>query len=122
MLKKSPLVNAAGSRNNWVTIERASDADANSTGEVLPEWTELCGRWAGSQITSGRELTAAMSVQPMLQSIMELPYDPVTMTIKPRDRVNDDGRLLNINAVFNQGENNEKMILWLIEPVSPDRG
>lgn len=117
MMLKSKIANAAGARNNYVTIERATDAAANSTGEVLPEWTVLCQRWAGSQITGGREFTAAMSVQPMLQSIMELPYDTVTKTITPRDRFNDDGRILNINAVFNQGENNEKIILWLIEPV-----
>lgn len=114
---KSKIPNAAGNRNNYVTVERASDADANTTGEVLPEWTLLCGRWVGAKITGGREFTAAMTTIPNLSSIQEMPYDTVTKTITPRDRINDDGRILNIAAVFNEGENNEKMILWLTEPV-----
>lgn len=117
MLPRSKIANAAGLRNNYVTVERASDADANTTGEVLPEWTLLCGRWSSTRITSGREFQAAMTVQPMLRAIQELPYDTVTATISPRDRVKDGDRVLNIDAVFNDGENNEKIILWLIEHV-----
>lgn len=117
MLQRSKLHNAAGPRNNYITIERAADGEADSTGQVLPVFTRLCQRWCSARITGGREFTAALAVQPILQSIQELPYDSVTKTITPRDRMNDDGRILNIAAVFNEGENNEKIILWLMEPV-----
>jgi head-tail adaptor len=118
MLKKSPLANAAGKRNNFVTIERATDADANDVNEVLPEWSILCQRFAASKPTTGAEFNAAMTVQPMLKAILELPYDSATATITPRDRIKDGARSLNIAAVFNEGENNEKIILWVIEPVA----
>ncbi len=114
----SKLYNAAGKRNNYLTIERATDATANSTGEVLPEFSVLCKRFASVKPTNGREFTAAMTVQPMLQSILELPYDSVTSTITPRDRVVMGERTLNIGAVFNENQNNEKIILWIIEPVA----
>lgn len=117
MLKKSPLHNNAGSRNNYVTVQRASNATANSTGEVLVSWTTLCQRWAASKPTAGREFQAAMMAQPLLQAILELPYDATTKTITPRDRVLDDGRVQNIAAIFNENENNEKIILWIIEEV-----
>lgn len=118
MLKKSPLHNSAGVRNTWITIQRISDAPANDVGEVLPEATKLCERWAAAKPTNGREFTAAMAVQPMLYAIYELPYDPETAQITPRDRVLLDSRVLNLAAVFNEGENNEKIILWVIEPVA----
>jgi SPP1 family predicted phage head-tail adaptor len=114
----SKLYNAAGKRNNYLTIERATDATANSTGEVLPEFSVLCKRFASVKPTNGREFTAAMTVQPMLQSILELPYDSTTSTITPRDRVVMGSRTLNIAAVFNENQNNEKIILWIIEPVA----
>jgi len=78
----------------------------------------LCERWASSKPTTGREFQAAMTVQPLLNAILELPYDGITSTITPRDRVRLNGRLQNIAAVFNENENNEKIILWIIEEVA----
>ncbi len=116
MLKKSPLANAAGALNNYVTVEQASDADPNASEEVLPEFSVLCQRFASAEITGGREFQTAMSTYANVNSVMELPYDPVTATITARDRLNMDGRILNIVRAYNQGNNNEKIILWLIEP------
>lgn len=118
MLPKSKMVNAAGPRNNYVTVLRVSDQSANAIGEVLPQYTKLCDRFVAAKITTGSEFLAAMQIQPMLKSILELPYDSVTKTIRPRDRVLDEGRIQNIDNVFNQGENNEKIILWIIENVA----
>ena len=118
MLKQSPLYNGAGKRNTYVTVERAADATANSTGEVLVTHSTLCNRWAGVKPTTGREFQAAMAAQPLLNAILELTYDAVTATITPRDRVILNGRPLNIAAVFNENENNEKIILWIIEEVA----
>jgi len=118
MLKQSPLHNAAGKRNTWITVQRMTDADANDIGEVLPESAVLCERWASAKPTSGREFQAAMATQPLLNGIYELPYDEVTATITPKDRAMLNGRVLNLAAVFNEGENNEKIILWVIEPVA----
>lgn len=118
MLKKSPLHNAAGTRNTWITVQRMTDATANDIGEVLPKATTLCERWAACKPTMGREFQAAMATQPLLNAIYELPYDPETATITPKDRVLIDSRILNLAAVFNEGENNEKIILWVIEPVA----
>jgi hypothetical protein len=115
---KSKLHNAAGPRNNYVTIQRATDSAVNVDHEVLPTFTTLCKRFAGSKIMGGREFLLAMEVQPLLNSIIELPYDSVTRTITPRDRIIDDGRTLNIDRAFNEGENNEKIIIWTIEPVA----
>jgi SPP1 family predicted phage head-tail adaptor len=118
MLKKSPLHNAVGSRNNFVTIQRATNSGENDNYETLPDFNDLCSRFAGSKVTKGAEFMAALQVQPNLQAIYELPFDSVTKTITPRDRVTIDDRILNIAAAFNEGENNEKIILWLIEPVA----
>lgn len=115
---KSKLPNAAGNRNNYVKIERCTDGDINTVFETPPSFSLLCERFAGTKITGGREFLAAMEVQPLLNSILELPYDSVTKTITPRDRIVFGERTLNIGSAFNEGDNNEKMILWIIEPVA----
>ena len=118
MLKQSPLHNAAGKRNTWITVQRMTDADANDIGEVLPEASVLCERWAAAKPTHSREYQVAMTTQPLLYGVYELPYDPETATITPKDRVLLDGRLLNLAGAINEGENNEKILLWVIEPVA----
>lgn len=118
MLKTSPLYNGAGKRNTYVVIQQAADGTADTTGQVLPVFTTICSRWAAMKPTTGREFQAAMTAQPLLNAILELPYDNVTSTITPRDRVTLNGRHLNIAAVFNESENNEKIILWIIEEVT----
>ena len=117
-LKKTAFRNAAGRRNTEITIERAADAAANSTGEVLVSHTTLCKRFAAIKPTTGREFQAAMTVQPLLNAILDVPYDAITSTITPRDRIQFAGRVQNIAAVFNENENNEKIILWIIEEVA----
>lgn len=114
---KSKLHNGAGSRNNYVTVQRAIDAPANDVNEVLPEFVDLGDYFVGSKPTYGREFQAAMQTQPMLKAILELPYDSVTSTITPRDRIVDNGRIMNIELIFNENENNEKIIVWVVEPV-----
>lgn len=118
MLKSSPLHNAAGKRNIWITVQRMTDADANDIGEVLPESSVLCERWAACKPTHSKEYQVAMTTQPLLYGVYELPYDPETATITPKDRVLLDGRTLNLAGAINEGENNEKILLWVIEPVA----
>ena len=118
MLKNSPLHNAAGKRNTYITIEKVTDADANAIGEVLQNKQTLCERWAACKPTHSREYQVAMTTQPLLYGVYELPYDPETATITPKDCVRIDGRILNLAGVFNENENNEKIILWVIEPVA----
>ena len=111
----SKLRNAAGRRRTWVTVEQASDDVANATGEVLPQWTTLCSRWAEAAFTSGREFQAAMQVVPMLNGILKLRYDSLTKTITSRDRIKIGERVLNLSAVFNENEANETIVLWCVE-------
>ena len=118
MLKSSPLHNAAGKRNTWITVQRMTDADANDIGEVLPEASVLCEQWAAAKPTYTKEYQVAMTTQPLLYGVYELPYDPETATITPKDRVLLDGRLLNLAGAINEGENNEKILLWVVEPVA----
>lgn len=117
MLQKSKIHNAAGVRNNFVTVQMATDGVPGAIGEVLPTWSTRCQRWAGSKPKSGKEFMAAMTINPMLNAIMEFPYDSVTSQITPRDRVIMDGRTLNIAAAYREDENREKMIVWVVEPV-----
>ena len=114
MLKRSPLGAAAGARNNEVTIQIATDGEPNSMGEVKPVYLTSYPRWVEEAVTSGREFVAAMSVQPMLNAIVKLPYDDRTKFIKPTDRLCDHGKIFNISEVKNENNANEKMALWCI--------
>lgn len=114
MLPRSKITNAAGVRNNEVTIQVATDGEPNSMGEVKPVYLTSYKRWCETALTSGREFTAAMSIQPMLNAIIKLPHDSVTKSITPRDRIVDGGKVFNIAEVVNEGTNNEKMVLWCI--------
>jgi hypothetical protein len=118
MLPKSKIANAAGPRNNYIQVYRVSDSDANAIGEVLPQYTKLCDRFVSAKITGGTEFLAAMQQQPKLTCILELPYDSVTKTIRSRDQIRDEGRIQHIDRATNQGENNEKIVLWIIEAVA----
>lgn len=118
MLKKSGLNNGAGQRNTLVVVQRATSAEPNDANEVLPEWSFLCDRFAKSLPTGGREFQLAMTTQPLLNGIYELPYDEATSTITPRDRIKVGDRIVNIASVFNEAEANEKIILWTMEPVA----
>jgi SPP1 family predicted phage head-tail adaptor len=116
MALKKKLPNGAGKRNNYVTVQVATDAAPNASGEVLPVWSTLCSRWAETVFSSGREFLAAMQVTPLLQGVIKLPYDALTKTITARHRIVDDGRIFNIAACWNENEDNEKMVLWLVGP------
>ncbi|NBW09970.1 MAG: hypothetical protein EBR82_18285 [Caulobacteraceae bacterium] len=113
---KSSLQNAAGNRNNYVTVERASNGAPNGSYEVPPVFTQVYQGFSETVYTSGREFMMAMQVQPMLNAIMKLPYDENSAQITARDRINDGGVTMNIDAVFNEGTNNEKIVLWLVQP------
>lgn len=116
MALKKRLANGAGKRNNYVTVMKASDSKPNASGEVIPVWSTLCERFAEAVFSSGREFVAALQVQPLLQGIIKLPFDPLTKTITARDRIVSDGKILNIVAVYNENGDNEKMVLWLQGP------
>lgn len=118
MLPKSKIGNAAGQRNTFVVVEQATNAAPNDHYEVLPDFSFLCDRFAEAVPTTGREFQAAMATQPLLNSILKLPYDSITATITPRDRVKIGERILNIASVFNEGENNEKIVVWTMEKVA----
>lgn len=114
---KGKLSNGAGKRDTFVTVQRATDAPVNDVNEVLPEWSDLGDYFAGEKPTYGREVQIAMQTRPMLKAIMELPYDSVTATITPRDRIIANGKTLNIDAVFNKDGANESIVVFLIEEV-----
>jgi hypothetical protein len=67
---------------------------------------------------SGREFQAAMTTQPINRIVIELPYDSVTSTITPRDRIMDGASIQNIEAAWNELGNNEKIIVLLEEPIA----
>lgn len=115
MTLQRKLRTGAGKRTAFVLIEQAGNATANAVGEVLPEFTPLCRRWAEVAFTSGREFQAAMQIVPMLNGILKLPYDAKTATITSRDRVKISGRIVNISSVFNENEAREKIVLWCVE-------
>jgi SPP1 family predicted phage head-tail adaptor len=113
MLPRSKIANASGPRNTPVNLQRASNGTASSTGEVLPVWSQLGGVYFAEIITTGgREFTAAMQVVPLLNAIVKLPYDSVTSTLTQRDRIAFDGKSYNIDAIFNENTNNEKIVCW----------
>jgi SPP1 family predicted phage head-tail adaptor len=67
---------------------------------------------------SGREFIAAKTMQPELDSMLELPFDSVTSQITPRDRVLMNGRILNVAAAYDPTNNREKIVLEVMEPVA----
>lgn len=109
------LKQAAGRRDAFVTIETASDGTATDTGEVVPEWSILCSRWAEIAVSSGREFQQAMQTVPQLTAIVKLPYDSKTATITQRDRIRLKTRTINIAAVWNEKEANQQIVLWCVE-------
>lgn len=114
MVLKMSMSNAAGLRRRAVTIQIATDGPANSMGEVIPVYLTSYTRFASASLTSGREFIAAMSVQPMLNAIIKLPYDSKTAKISPRDRIVDGDKVYNISEVSNEGLANEKIVLWCV--------
>lgn len=112
---KSALVNGAGKRNTRVEVQRATSGEANTAGEVLPEFNTFCARFAEVAASGGREFQAALQTVPMLQEIVKLHYDGKTSTITARDRIVIGSRTLNIAAVFNEAEANEKIVIWCVE-------
>lgn len=114
---KSKIQNAAGSRNNYVTIQVATDGDRTASGDVNPEYLTEFGRWVEEMMTSGREMQIAMQTVAMLQGVIRLPYDEKTALITARDRVVNRGRVLNIaSPPINVGGSNETILLYVVEP------
>lgn len=113
------LKTGAGRMNRLVVIQSASDATPNASGEVIPIYTDLCVRWAEMVTNSGREFVAAMQVVASLQCILKIRYDSVTRTITERDRIQIRSatmyRTLSIVAIFNENENNERIVMWCVE-------
>ena len=117
MSLKPTLRTGAGRRRTVVTIEIATDAAPNDSGEVLPEFRTVFGRYVEEMITSGREFQQAMQTIGLLQGILKLPYDCKTAAITARDRIKIGGRILNIAAPpINEGGRNELVILYVVEP------
>ena len=96
-------------------VERATDALKDSIGSVQPSFNTLCRRFAELTVTNGREFQAALQTVPLLQAILKLPYDEKTETITARDRIKIGSRVLNIAAIWNEGENNERIVVWCVE-------
>jgi SPP1 family predicted phage head-tail adaptor len=109
------MKSGAGRLNRLVSIYRASNSAPNGSYEVVPSYTLLTQRWAEMATNGGREFQAAMQTVAMLQCILKIRYDQITKTITSRDQVQINGRVLNIAAVFNESENNEKIVLWCVE-------
>jgi head-tail adaptor len=115
---RSRIQNNAGRRTTEVVIEEATDGTANAAGEVLPEWSTYCERFAKKAHESGREFQAAMTTQAILVAVYELPYDEKTKAITPRMRMKIGTRVFGITSVSDLDDAHEKIILGLIEPVS----
>jgi SPP1 family predicted phage head-tail adaptor len=107
----------AGVRRTELVIESAINGDADSTGQVLPEWSEFTRRFGGKARESGDEYQAAMTTQAILDSVYILPYDDKTKRITPRMRVKIGDRILNITSVSDPGDMHEKIVIGCSESV-----
>lgn len=108
----------AGQRRTRVVVQVAVDAEANASGEVTPDYTQISYvRYAKEMLTSGREFQSAMQTVAMLQGILKLPYDSRTKTLTARDRVVIGDRVLNFAAPpINEEGKNQTITIWVVEP------
>jgi head-tail adaptor len=80
----------AGKRRDRITFKRA-EVQADDYGGEIEVWVELGRRWAWTIYGTGRERREAAQLAAVLPATFNVPRDPLTRTIGPRDRIEFDG-------------------------------
>lgn len=87
----------ASKRRDRITLMRATVATDTYGGEV-ETWGELGKRWAWIIYGTGQERRAAAQTNATVTATFNVPRDPLTKAIVPKDRIDFDGAEWNITS------------------------
>jgi SPP1 family predicted phage head-tail adaptor len=109
-----PWKTSAAQYKTRVTIQQPVET-VNAISEFTQTWETYIERWAEVLPSGGREFQAALSTNPMLQSIVRLRSDTETRAITPKMRISFNDRTLNIDAVFDERDGWRQVVIHCSE-------
>ena len=96
----------AGDLNKRLTIQKDTATTQDGTGDIPPNWTEFCQRWAKVAQLSGTEQWRAQQVFPTSTHLIEMRWDKKANDITAEFRFKLGAKVFNILAVDNVDEAN----------------
>lgn len=84
-----------GELDTLIKIQRATTS-ANTTGDVVPAWSDVFELWSSKRFLKGRELTEARQIVAEVEAKFVVRYSSEVATLQPKDRINDHGELYDI--------------------------
>jgi SPP1 family predicted phage head-tail adaptor len=106
----------AGKRREQVAVYRDTGTARDAHGQHAEDWEFLVTLWGEYAALSGRELALARQRVATTDAVVRVPYYP---GLTAADRVEVNGVLHAVEAVFDEGEMTKELALYLRE--MPDR-
>jgi SPP1 family predicted phage head-tail adaptor len=102
---------SAGDYRTKCVIQRAADS-VNSIQEPILTWSTHATRYCRLVPSSGFEFVQAMQTTANLRGVIRMRSDTVTRAIKTKDRLQIEGQIYNIEAIYDETALKKEVVIW----------